>query len=264
MTKKIDTQKILKSHFLKKKKSSKGFSLRRLTELTGTSQAFLSRVLNGEKAVPYALLLKLIKALDVEPELAVELKNAHQDRVTDDAAPRRGRATTESPLASYEPMSNQDFSILREWYYLPILDYHTLVNFDDRAETLAHRLGLDLPIVKSALAKLLSLGLLKKEGDRLVKSNLHLRWASSVSRDEVRKFHEEILKKAIQELHHFSSERDFKNRLITSFTLGVPRSQIEAAKARLSKCLHEIAQELAGDPGEEIYALALQFFPLTK
>lgn len=256
------THLVLRRYF-ERKKGLPGYSLRALAGRLKMSASFLSRVLSGKKSIPFALLLKLQRALDIEPEVFSLLKEAHSIR----EAPGirlRGRAKVQSALKDWNLVSSQQLASLNQWYYLAILEMTTLSNFDGNPETIARRLKISQPVAELALRELERQGLVEYQDGMLKKSQVKLRWGSARSLREIREFHRQLLVKAQQELIQSTSDSDFARRLISGITLSVAPDKIEWAKQRLNECLHEIANQLSDDPGSEVYHLAVQFFPLTK
>jgi uncharacterized protein (TIGR02147 family) len=260
----METHEILKKYFAQKKKFSPGYSLRSIARRLKVSPSFLSRVLSGERSIPYKMLLRLEKILDIAPEIFATLKAAHQVEVEGSLAPTRGKRKVETSLKDWEMASEESVRILREWFYLPILEASCLDGFDGKAATLARRLGLHETLARSACEELVALGLMTKNDKTYASANKKLRWDSAKSVNEVRRFHDQMLKRAQNELSRPQSEEDFKRRLITGITLSTYPEKIELAKKRLAECLHEIANDLIDDgPGTEVFHLAAQLFPLT-
>jgi uncharacterized protein (TIGR02147 family) len=243
----MKTQKALKHYFDRKKKSSPGFSMRSLARRLEISPSFLSRALNGKKAMPPDLQEKLVAALDVEPELFNK------------AEPEKIMAVEDWQLAEKDSLR-----ILRNWYYIPVMEFTTLENFDGSISEIARRLGLSIQTAEITLRELTDLGLLKIVDGRPVKTNALLKFTSSKTVLAFRKFHDEMLEKSQETLRKATSDEDFQKRLITGITITANDDAIEAAKQKLAACLHEIASDLAAAPGTDVYQLSAQLFPLTR
>lgn len=260
----METHLILKKYFDQKRRYSAGYSLRSVARRLKVSPSFLSRILSGQRPVPFALLLRLEKILDIAPEVFASVKAAHQVDVEGAVAPARGKRKIATAFESWEMASEECVRILREWYYLPILEACCLENFDGEVTTLARRLGLRLNVTQRACDELVELGLLLKKGKAYSSAHKKLRWDSAKSVREVRRFHYQMLERAQNELTRPQGPEDFNNRLITGITLSTYPEKIQAAKKRLAECLHEIANDLIEDgPGTEVFHLAAQLMPLT-
>lgn len=264
MTRAQSTHAILKKHFEKRKSEDRAFSLRAVSQRLGVSPAHLSRVLSGQKPPSYALLLKLGRALDVDAETMTALRSAHSHHLDDATVVRRGPAEAAADRESWDLAEKETFSVLRQWFYLAILEFTTLKSFDGTAGSIARRLGVGPGAAEVALKELQSLGLLTEKNGRLRKAKKHLRWSTnSKFLPDVRRFHSQMLKKADETLTTRTADEDFARRLITGITITADTAKIQTAKEKLSAFLHELARELGDGEGTDVYHLSAQLFPLT-
>lgn len=257
----METHLILKKHFDKKKRSQAGFSVRVLAKQLELSAPFVSRMLNGQKPVPFAVLLKMEKALDIDSEVFATIKKAHQ---IGESAPVRGKAEIETEFKEWDLADKSKFNVLRQWFYVPILEATKLKDYDGTAKQIADRLGLTLTTAEIAIREMVSVGLLQETDGRISKSQEKLRFASSKSLENIRRFHDQMMTRAQKELREATDEAEFQRRLITGITVTTTPEKIEAAKRKLGECLHEIANEMDVKDGTQIYQIAGQLFPLTK
>jgi uncharacterized protein (TIGR02147 family) len=256
------THEILNKYFQQKKRHAPGFSLRAVAKRLDVSPSFLSRIFSGQRPVPYSLLLKMKSVLDIAPEVFSSLKEAHEVKIDEHAVPAKGKRTVKTALDDWELASQESVKILREWYFLPILQVASLKDFDGHAKSIAGRLGLKESVASRACDELVQLGLLNRKAGLYINANKKLRWDSAKSVEEVRKFHSSMLEQAQKALRH---SEQFERRLITGVTLTTSPEKIAAAKKKLADCLHEIANDLisADESATEVFHLAAQLFPLT-
>jgi uncharacterized protein (TIGR02147 family) len=255
----METHRLLKKYFDHKKKSVHGFSLRFLAKRLDVSPSFLSRVLNGQKSIPHSLLIPLGLALDISPEVFAQVKDSRQIII-----PIKGKTPIRTETEDWVLAGETSSRLLTQWFYIPILELFGLKNFDGSIAQISERLSISKESVAVAVRELISLGCLQEiEKGRLTKTNRKLRFSSSRSKSEIRSFHSQMLQKAKDELKNKTSEEDFEKRLITGITLTAPKEKIEEVKRKLSECLHEIANELTAEAGDEVYHLSAQLFPLT-
>jgi len=250
----LQTHLALQKYFERKKKSSPGFSLRALARRVGVSPSFLSRIMSGKKSIPDNLLKKLARVLDVEPEL---LAGASPTK-------RKQKTVVTSPVDDWAISRKETAQILRNWYYVAILEFTTLQNYDGKIETIARRLRLSTQTVEIALREMLSLGLVNLEKGRYKKSDEKIRFTSSTSTHLIRKFHDDILERCQLELRNATTEEEFQKRLIAGVMVTCTPEAAQSAKRKLADCIYEIANELTANPGTEVYHLGAVFFPLTK
>jgi transcriptional regulator with XRE-family HTH domain len=252
-------QAVLKKYLLKKKKAHTGFSIRSLARDLQVSPSFLSRIFNSQKAVPYGLLLKLKKPLGIEDEVFQTILDRYSGPISTPLQP-----TEQSPLENWDFAENSSFSVLRQWFYLPILECTTLKGYDGSFKKIAKKLGLSETVVEIAVREMAALGLMIEKNGHFTKSKSMLRWSTSTSKSEVRNFHHQMMTKAQELLRFSNTEEDYSKRLITGITLTVSPNKINRAKKLLSDALHNIANELGQDKGSEVYQLSGQLIPLTK
>lgn len=253
---------VLSRYFEKKKRETRRFSMRSLARQIDVSPAFLSRMLRGERAIPFKLLDSLGEALDIEPVVLHDLKDQHP---RNPKKPKiRPKLGLETKPGNWDLAGPNDFGFLRQWFYLPILNITDLKNFDGRMETIAKRLGLSPITTEVAIRELLAAGLLKLKNGRLSFERRFLRWSSAKSLTEVRRFHGQMLDKAKDQLRHHTSDEELAHRLIMGVTFTASSEKIEAAKKQLNDCVYKIVDELSAEPGDEVYHLAAQLFPLTR
>lgn len=252
----------LKKYLAKKQRSSSGFSIRAMAKRLEVSPSFLSRVLSGKKRLPFSLLVELQSILEIEAEVFELLKEKYAENQTYKSLV--GTADLDSQLQSWELAEKPSFSVLRQWFYLPILECTTLKNYDGTLLMIAQRLGISEFAVQIAIKEMVALGLMKEKNGQYLKAKKKLRWGSSKTLNEIRSFHYQMMTKAQEELKTRTSEDDFSKRLITGITITASSKQIANAKKRLSEAIHEIANELVSANGDEVYHLSAQLFPLTK
>jgi uncharacterized protein (TIGR02147 family) len=260
----MHTHETLRKYFERKRDFSAAFSLRSLARRVEVSPSFLSRILSGQKPVPYPVLLRLESALDIEPEVFATIRQAHQLEETSTTVARKGMAEISSELSEWNLTSPATLRVLRQWYFIPMLEITRLAGYDGRPETIAALLRMPLATVTQAIAELKDMKLLVEENGMLVKTRRKLRIGSAKPNADIRRFHASMLERAQRELQLSVNEEDFERRLITGITISASPEKIAAAKQRLAECLHEIANELIEDKGTEVYHLAAQLFPLTK
>lgn len=245
----MEANRTFKTYFERKKKSSAGFSLRGLARKLGVSASFLSQLINGKKPIPAKLVKPLAKALDIEPEML--------------SMPKR-RVQVRSEVEDWSLAGVDAHKILRNWYYIPILELTTLADFDGSAQSIAERLGLSQTSTAVALRELIGLGLVEIRDGKYAKTDSKLRFTSATTTHLIRKFHDDMLEKGQHALRTAVSDDDFQRRLITGITVSAAPEAIAVAKQKLAAVLHEIANELSAAPGTEVYQLCGLLFPLTQ
>jgi uncharacterized protein (TIGR02147 family) len=260
----VQTHLLLRKYFERKKKTSPGASLRLLAKRLELSPSFLSRILSGKKPVPYEILVKLASLLEIEPEVFAGLKEAHLVSLSSGKFPRKGKAEIETALEEWELTSQKSLALLKQWYYLPILEFTNTTTYDGTPLSISRALRLPLPVVDNAVQTLLDQGLLVRKNGVYTKAKRKLRWGSGKLASEVRNFHDQMMEKAQLELRESISVEDFEGRLITGITFTASPEEIAQAKKKLAEFIHELANQLTQSKGSAVYHLSAQLFPLTK
>jgi len=260
----METHQFLQKYFKKKKKSQYGFSQRKLAQEIAISPAFLSNVLSGKKPIPYPLLMKLCRSLNIESEVTEKIKSAHHGFVGASAFQKKGKSRVKTQLAGWDIASRDQFLVLRQWFYIPILIFSQSKLFDGTPASVAKKLGISRPSVEIALRDLTAMGMYTEVDGKYFCTDKKIRWSSEKSLREIRLFHENMMKQAIAVLHSQTDQESFEKRLITGITVTTNPEKILAARLKLSECLHEIANDMMIENGSEVYHLAGQLFSLLK
>lgn len=258
----------LLNRYVIRQKSQYGVSMRALASRLKISPSFFSRILSGKKPIPYPLLLKFQKTLDIDNEVFEVIRSTHASNYLDGFTPikTKGLHEVKTQLADWNLSEKDTNKVLRNWFFLPILEFTTLKRFDGTTTSIAKSLNLGAETVNVALTELKNLGLIEqKENGLWSKTQKKIRWSSATSQESIRRFHMHMMDKAKANLV-LTSQDEFENRLITGITLTVSPKKIKIAKKRLNEFLHDIANSLIDeeDPSSEVYHLAIQFFPLSK
>lgn len=248
---------VINRYFEIKKKSVPRFSVRRLARDVGVSATFMSQILRGKKPLPYAMVDDLARALDIDSEAVARLKQEY--------IPEELRSPSGEALSDWLPGEKKEFSLLRQWFYVAILEYTQCLDADLAAEKIALRFGLSAETVRVVLRDLEAMGAIEMTASgKLKKKKQFLRLAGATSKAEIRNFHSQMLKRASETMLQDTSERAFSRRQISGITVTATPERIQVARQMLADSLHEIAAYLTAEPGTEVYHVAGQLFPLMK
>ena len=125
-------------------------------------------------------------------------------------------------------------------------------------------MGISVLETEIALERLLESKLLEEKDGVYVKTNNKMRLPTTRTKEIIRKFHQQMIKKAYDELHQKVDEEDFKKRLITGATFAINQKKIEEIQKLVHEKLYEITDLATSDDCDELYQLNIQFFPLSK
>jgi uncharacterized protein (TIGR02147 family) len=159
----------------------------------------------------------------------------------------------------YRQLDADTFALIADWYHYGILSLMETKSFRQDPKWIAERLGISVVEVRTALDRLLRLGLIRQEGE-LLKPTRNNATSDDVPSTALRKFHRQGLEQAMRALEEVPvTERD-----ITSMTMAVDPSQLPLAKSTLKKLRRHIAELLETGQQTEVYRLSIQLIPITK
>ncbi|MGZ3651369.1 MAG: TIGR02147 family protein [Bdellovibrionota bacterium] len=249
-----------------KKSRNRLFSIRAWSQQMGfpchTSLVFL---LNGKRRVRPEHVDKLNRSLrlGVEEEKYLRLLVSRENAKTDGE-----RADIDSRLSLLRPSSEQSllneekFHFISDWLHMAILEMTELSGFRFEAAWIARRLGgtVTTPQVEEALQRLLQLGLLKKTGNTLTKTNEHLTTPGDRSSEAIREHHKQVLALAARAV----DEQSVHERVLNASAFTIDSSRLGEAKEIILKFRADMAKLLEKKGGDETYELSVQLFKLTK
>lgn len=257
---------ILEQAFARAKKQNPAFSLRALAKKLELSPGFVSKVLSGKIDLPFQRVNDFVAALRMdkvsENRLLRTMTDAKTERLSGLAA---ANSKVDDVMQGYVEVGERQFVWLSKWFYIPVLDLSTHEDFEDRTEWVASRLSISKTEAQNALELLKQQGyLIQDEAGRWRKRDKHLRFPTKESREPIRKYHELLLKKAIEHLRQFHMPEDFDRRLMTGIWIAANPEQMQKAQAKLHEAMYEIASILSQGECSDIYYLSSQLFPVTK
>ncbi len=271
---KFESTEILKTHFDNLKQHD-GFSLRQWSAVVKRSAAFLSLVLASKRLPNRATLAILAKSLQLDTLTTEKIFAAHERDWL--------KSKKMAPLQTHSPFKNSknsrqaqtdevhdvltdDSMIFSSWLNLALAEYVSCENFVDDVEILADAFSVAAGDIKRSLSILTGEKFITRESNgRFKKQVRKARFPQSPrSRQIIRQFHADLMKKAIVHLLNKTDQSSFQNRLMTGYTIAVNPEKIETAKVMIEKALIAIADHLVEGPCREVYQLQVQFFPLSN
>lgn len=215
------------------------YSLRAFAKALGLSHATLSQMMSGKRPVSRKSLKKIAESLALGPE----------------------RRALGEPATDYERISIDTFSAISDWYHYAILSLLETPDSKLDPRWIARRLGISLAEAGVAISRLRRLDLVERRGGRWRQKGGRLRVDNVEASAAARKFHRQLLTKALESLENDPKPiRDFEG-----ITLAFDPREMPYAIQRLNSYARELAGELQrrGKPSE-VYELTVQFFPVSK
>lgn len=167
-----------------------------------------------------------------------------------------------SPKKHSKRLELHDFEQAHNWYHMAILELIELKDCEHTIEWFAKKLKLNKIIIKNALLRLEKIGQLVLENNTYRASFQESETTNDIPSAAIKKYHEEILKKAEQSLFI----DDVHNREFLSMTLAFSQQQMKEAKMAIHSFQKEFAEKFYPKSQEKdsVYQLSVQLFRLDS
>jgi uncharacterized protein (TIGR02147 family) len=265
---------ILKSYYTKKKRDGSRLSLRAVAKKMGVSVTLLSLVIQGKRRLPIRLLDPLCQYLDIDQvdrdKLLKELifreggTTQHALELVSRSLDAKSAEKKKPSALQWETLAKKDSEFLADWMDIAIFLTSGLKKSEGSPEWVSRKLFLELGLVNRRMRQLEEAGFLVRQGEELRPAKRSLQIRSGKDFAPIRAYHKAHLENAIQTLEQNTSEFDLYHRFITGMTLTVSKKSISRFKQKIQDFLLEFAEECAQDEAEEVYQMAVQFFPVSQ
>jgi uncharacterized protein (TIGR02147 family) len=241
------------------------YSLRSFARQLGIHHSMLVQVFQHKKRLSVNrahLIAHRLELKDKEYEyfcLLVEVENA---KAAEQKALLLKRLHEISPRSEIRDLSVEHFLMIADWYHMPILQMAGTAGFDFQPLTIARRLGISSVEAELAIERLERLELIEKDGVGAYRKTDSRLLAKSVSPEEaLRKFHKQMLQKAIESL----SEQTPQEKWIGSETFAFDSRSLSEANQLIEQFFDRMVQlSSRAEKSDHIYHLSTCFFRLTK
>jgi uncharacterized protein (TIGR02147 family) len=233
----MNARQLLQSELARRCERNPRYSLRAFAKALGISHTVLSLVLSGKRPLSKKAFAKVSEALDLQTSSA-------------------------QPNEDLRQLSLDTFSVVSDWYHYGILSLLELPRAKLDARWIAARLGITQVQAKLAIERLQRLELIEPVGkNRWRQSGKPLRVGNSVSTEITRKFHRQLLEKAVESLENHPVElRDF-----SAMTFALNPSQIPYARERIRDFRRELVRDLEAKASPtHVYEFTVQMFPVSQ
>lgn len=250
-------QDFLLEEFNRRVRLNPRYSLRAFARSLGLSSGALSEILHRRRPITLKTATKLARALGLN---ATETK-----KLCDLVLADKGKAIAESdlppvPSPAQRQLDEDTFVLVSEWYHFAILNLMDCEGFRWDARKIAKQLGLSVAQAQMAMNLLLRLGLVKQEGRNFKCAQDFVLSPSGVPSHAVRKFHRQILEKAILALELQSvDERD-----ITGVGFAVDPRKLPQIKREIAEFQEQLVAKYSTGKRHDVYFLETALFRLTQ
>ncbi len=257
-----DFVEMLKAQYETRKARNPRYSRTAFARDIGVSPGSLSLVLSRKTGLSTRLAGSIAASL--------ELNEDERDRFCDLVAAKHARTASDRKAASLR-LSKYDsqthsltadaFRVISDWYHFAIMELATVRGFQNTPEWIARKLEITPEQARQAVDRMKRLEILETdENGKLQAKPGFVILPSGHPNDDGRRFHEQVLTKALRSLKADRiEERDF-----SSVIVRIRRADLPAAKRKLKDFRRTFVQELAdGQDHDDVYCLSTQLFGLT-
>lgn len=174
---------------------------------------------------------------------------------------RANHETIKSEHWSNSEISHDAFQVISDWHHYGLLELIKITPRNlQKFSYFSKRLKISENEVQMALHRLIRLNLVSAQKDKLGWTATHdtVTTSSATPSDAIRKFHVQILKKALDAVQYQSVDE----RALKSSLMGIRKSKIPLAKKLIQDFKDEFTKKVVGKGGTDVYALSIQFFNL--
>lgn len=261
----IEARHILQDEFGVRRGLNPSYSLRAFARDLGVSPQQLSNVMNGRRGLGPELAERVAMKLELSPEkreMFLESLRARFSRSRIQRIVSESRLQSLRPTAETRELELDYFKTISNWYHFALIELVKLRKNKPQTVTwFSRRLGISENEVDVALMRLERLGLVTKSQAGWHVNQDVVTFDYGRINDAVRKFHHQVLEKAIVAMSSQTSEQ----RYGSSSTIPIKVSSLPLARQLIQEFRTEFNKAVtAPEDGEEVYGLSLQFFRLTE
>lgn len=253
----------LKKEFVRRIDGNSRYSLRAFARDLDLSPSRLSESMNLKSGVSLATVEKISTRLKMSKGDRTLLRDLYlakgkQNRATRDMALQNIAKARES--SKIKRLDTDKFKVIAEWYHTAILQMTDLKQFRPNLDWIASSLALSPDRARRAVERLMDLGLLQNERGRWVQGPELMLTDSDIPAVAIRRYHKDMMQKAFRAIDDVPIDR----RYLQSMTVAIPKDRYREICGKLQAVLKEAWEAAEGAEKDQLYAINIQFFPLTK
>ena len=228
---------------------------------TGISPTSLSLVFAEKSGLSAKVAKRISRIFDWDEE--------QRERFCDLVASRHSRSPTEKRAAKLrlnrfdseaKSLTAESFRVVSEWYHFAIMELTGLKGFKNSATWISSKLGVTEDEARGAIERMKRLSILEEVDGTLRKVSELVLLPSGKPNDDGRRFHLEILKRAMKSLE----KDDLEKRDFSSIVMKVRTRDLGEAKRRVKAFRRTLMNDLEnGQDHDDVACLSIQLFSLT-
>jgi uncharacterized protein (TIGR02147 family) len=249
---------LMKSTFQERALKNPSYSLRAFARDLGMTSGNLSDVLNLKVGISQekAQLIAAKLLLPIEDQ-ELFLKLVEISSATNSAETEKLKNELLQFDSSYLKINDDYYHVLTEWFYFALVELVRVTDFINDDEWIARRLNISTEDVRPAIERLKRVELLNEDNGKLTQTYDYFVSPSGTPSTIARKFHKQILSKAITAIE----EQEIEERDYTSGFLRVRKNDLPMISEKIKNFRRSLAAEIeSGENHDSVYAFSIQFF----
>ncbi len=241
----------LKHKLNETKNLNKKYSIRAFAKKAGLSPGAMSELLQGKRNLTSKMAFKIAKNLNLNPTERAQFLEEFK------FSSKISSISEVNGIKKISFLSRNQFQFIFESCHFSLLALVDTKNFQYDLKWIAGRLRISEEKANLTVNRLINAKLLKVENNKLIKEQIIFSTSDDVKDSFVQSAHLDSLKHAKNSL----LEDPINIRDFTSFTLPVDINSISEIKEKIRKFQREITMFCEEKEKNEVYTLAIQFFP---
>lgn len=263
-----DYRSILKEELNTRCEQNPRYSLRAFARDLKLSPSRLSEILNRKQGLSRKAAEKIAQSLGYRADEAihfcdlVSVKHARGVQEKEAAQLRLIKRFADQKKDERFQLQLDSFRIISDWYHLGILELMKMKHFRADIRWMARRLGLPVIQVELAIDRLARVGLLERDGDRLVALQADGWIPGGVPSESIRKFHRQVLQKAVEAI----STQPVNERILGTHFLTLNKSDLKDASHEIERFQAEFCRKFQSESGlrDSVYCISMQLFKIAE
>ena len=256
---------LINEEFEKRKALNASYSLRAFARDLGLSPATLSQVFNKKNGLSLEAAELISQKLRLsEPQKnwflnsvgSLHCRNSKERLSFQEKIKQLKQETT-----AYSEIQLEYFKVISDWYHFAILELTHLKEFQNDYQWIAEKLGVEAHQAEEAIERMKALDLIEERKGKLVDVFTALATTNDIPSMSIKKFHMQIMKKAMEALY----EVDPSEREISSTVFSFDKNDLPLVKEKIRSFRRELENDSQlSKKKNAVYCLGIQFFELTK
>lgn len=245
---------VLMSEYQTRKSNNSRYSLRSFAQQLNLSPATLSMVLSGKRKLSKDKIVSISTKMGLSPASIHNLLEAEILNISSHP--------TELKIDSQKAHLNEEqFKLISNWQHYAIISLSKLKKHKADTRWISKHLGISELDARDALNRLIELKMIEIQHDKIVELNQSTTTTEDIPSEAIRNFHKGVINKALESIDHVNPDQ----RELSTIVLSFNKKDLKSAKKFLRDYQEQFANRFESEKNsDEVYAISLQFFPLTS